>query len=103
MKQIPPLLLRRLNRGHRHRVLERIERIEQFNRQILSLLDLFAHYFPTHPFYRRPLKLLYVHTLATFGTLALMPSAHEMPPVAILVVFASSFCLAYSLTALRIV
>lgn len=99
MEIIPPHLLKRRSLGQRRRIAERIEKFEQFNRR----LDLLAFFFPTHPFYRQPLKLFYVHSLATFGTLALLPSAQEMPPVAMLIVFASSFCVAYILTALRIV
>jgi hypothetical protein len=102
LKKIPPFLLQRLSLDQRHKLLARIERSERHNRRMLALLDLLILFFPEQPFRKKPLKLLYVHGLTTLAALALFPPAPEVPPIAIPIVFAASFCLAYSLTAVRV-
>lgn len=105
MTKIPQSLLKRLNRNlnQRHEVYQYIKNIEHFDAKVYRTLDLLQSHFPPYPFYRQPLKLFFTHGLTTVATLALFPPAPEVPPIAIPIVFAASFCVAYALTALRIV
>lgn len=103
MEKIPRFKLRRLNLDQRRELHKKQTKFERFNQKVHLALDLISRFFFPYPFYRRPLKLLYVHGLATIGTLIIMPPPAETPPFTIPIVFASSFCVAYILTALRIV
>jgi hypothetical protein len=105
VNKIPQYLLKRLgqNLSHRFSVSQLIEKFEQFNQKANTTLHSLERKFPPHPFYRQPQKLLFAHGLTTIATLALFPPAPDVPPIAIPIVFASSFCLAYIMTALRIV
>ena len=47
----------------------------------------------------RIVKYALIHAGATFGTLSLMPPAGQLPGAVVLVVWAASFCVAYSLMA----
>jgi hypothetical protein len=77
-------------------------RTKHIHKKIGCFIDFLLLIFKPYPFYRKPQKLLLAHGIATLGTLALFPPATEVPPIAIPIVFASSFCVAYILTALRI-
>ena len=102
MKKIPPHLLRHLSPEQRRKLDEHLKKHEKFNQLIYQILDLLEMFFPRQPFHQKPLKLLYVHALATAGTLFVFPGAAESPPIAVVLVFCSSFCFAYILTALRV-
>jgi hypothetical protein len=105
VNKIPPSSLKRLGQSlsRRLRVSQLIEKLEQFNRKADVTLKTLERKFPPHPFYRQPQKLFFAHGLTTLATLALFPPAPEVPPIAIPIVFGASFCLAYIMTALRIV
>lgn len=77
--------------------------LHSFNRKVIQTTDFLSRFFYPYPFYRRPLKLLYVHGTAYVGITLLMPPPADIPPIAIPINFAASFCLAYIVTALRIV
>jgi hypothetical protein len=105
VNKIPNRLLQRLGKdlSRRFEVSELIKKFEQFNRTTRLSIESLERKFPSHPFYRQPIKLLVVQAMATAGALAMFPPANEVPPIALPLVFAFTFCVAYILTALRIV
>jgi hypothetical protein len=44
-----------------------------------------------------PIRLAVLHAATTATTLAFFPPAHQVPPIALPIVWASSFCVAYIL------
>jgi hypothetical protein len=86
---------------------ENVKRILRRNLLLFSELEnnsvqVFIYWLKAKRLYLRSpriVKYALIHAGATFGTLSLMPPAGQLPGAVVLVVWAASFCVAYSLMA----
>lgn len=72
-----------------------MQRLAKLNRSQFCLINLAVSYFTARQKYRKipwPARLALLHGISTFATLAALPPAQALPPVALPLAWATSLC-----------